>query len=131
MTKIVMDTNVLVSALLSPNGNPAKILSLVVNEQVILCYDSRIILEYESVLLREKFPFKAQDVWGLLNATRRIGMITLPKPSSKIFDDEGDKKFYEVAKDAGAYLITGNMKHFPQESWILLPTTFINLELMD
>ena len=130
MTRIVMDTNVLVSALLSPNGNPAKILSLVVNEQVILCYDSRIMLEYESVLLREKFPFKAQDVWGLLNAIERIGMVILPKPSSKVFNDENDKKFYEVAKDSGAYLITGNIKHFPGESWIVLPATFINLELM-
>ena len=128
MTKIVMDTNVLVSALLSPNSNPAKILALVLNEQVVMCYDSRIMLEYESVLLREKFPFKAQDVWGLLNVIQQIGTMIVPKPSNVKFDDEGDKKFYEVAKDTGAYLITGNMRHFPQESWVIQPTTFVNLK---
>lgn len=128
MKRIVMDINVLVSALLSPNGNPAKVLALVMNGKVTACYDSRVMLEYESVLMRRKFTFESQDVWALLNIIQQIGAIVIPEPTNVKFTDEEDTKFYEVAKTAGAYLVTGNIKHFPEEDWIILPAAFLMLD---
>ena len=52
--KIVLDTNVLVSSLLNPDGSPAKILNLILSEKIILLYDNRILNEYYDVLKREK-----------------------------------------------------------------------------
>ena len=55
--RIVLDTNVLVSALLSPHGAPAAVLQLVVTGRVVLCFDARVLSEYREVLRREKFDF--------------------------------------------------------------------------
>ena len=125
MIKTVIDTNVLVSALLSPESNPAKILSLLMNGRIHICYDSRILLEYEKVLLRPKFPFKAHDVNVLIDTVVQGGTAIVGEPITIEFIDESDKKFYEVAKTAAAVLITGNKKHYPNEPCIVSPTAFL------
>jgi putative PIN family toxin of toxin-antitoxin system len=129
MIKAVLDTNVLVSALLSPGGKPARILALVLNERITLCYDSRILLEYEDVLTRSKFPFEPRDVSGLLSIFEQIGTAIAAEPATESFTDESDKKFYEVAKTAGAILITGNNKHFPDDPYVLSPLEFLKHRL--
>ena len=53
----VIDTNILVSALWSRNGAPARILSLIISGELIPCYDYRILCEYREVLTRPKFKF--------------------------------------------------------------------------
>lgn len=127
MIKAVIDTNVFVSALLSPDGSPAKILALALNERLTLCYDSRILSEYEEVLLRPKFQFDAQDVAILIKTISQIGTAVIAEPIRSTFTDEADKKFYEVAKTAGAILITGNAKHFPNDSAVVSPAEFLAL----
>ena len=117
----------LVSALLSPKGAPAQILAMTISGQVTICYDSRILLEYKNVLLRDKFPFEPQGALALLNMILLIGVAVLPKASGTVFLDEADKKFYETAKESGAYLITGNMKHFPNDPNIVSPANFLLL----
>ena len=52
--KIVLDTNVLVSGILSPNGPPAAVLRALLTERVTLCFDERIVSEYRDVLTRTK-----------------------------------------------------------------------------
>jgi len=125
MLKVVLDTNVLVSALLSLKGAPAQILAMAMSGQATVCYDSRILLEYKNVLLRDKFPFESRDVLTLLDNIFQTGMAIIPKASDVVFLDEADKKFYEVAKEVGAYLITGNMKHFPDDPYIVTPANFL------
>ena len=125
MLKVVLDTNVLVSALLNPGGKPAQILALIHGGHITLYYDSRIFLEYENVLSRKKFPFEARDRELLLAAISHRGMALVPAPSDMDFSDTQDKKFYEAAAEAGAYLITGNKKHFPDLSWIVTPADFL------
>ena len=115
------------SALLSPNGAPAKILNMAISGKILVCIDSRIMLEYENVLLRDKFPFDPLDVSVLLNRILQIGIVVVPKPTEIQFSDQGDKKFYEVAICTGAYLVTGNMKHFPNEPYILSPSNFLEV----
>ena len=102
MIKVVVDTNVMVSALLVAESNPARILNMVLNGRLLLCYDSRIMLEYKTVLFRPKFPFQKRDVQILLDTLMRIGASVLAEPSEVQFSDVTDKKFFEVALSAGA-----------------------------
>ena len=131
VTKIVIDTNVLVSSLLSPEGNPYKVLASVLNRQATVCYDSRIISEYQRALSHSKFPFEQRDVAELLSKICQFGIAVLPKPSSAILLDEGDKKFYEVAITAGAYLITGNIKHFPDDPLVITPAEYLSHHIFE
>ena len=123
---VVIDTNVLVSALLSKDGNPAKIISLVLDGTIIPCYDYRIICEYRDVLKRPKFGFSDGEINSLLNWFEAIGQTVIAKTVNIKFEDEEDKKFYEVAKYCDAVLITGNLKHFPREDKIMNPIEFLN-----
>lgn len=113
--RIVLDTNILVSALLSPEGKPAQILQRFLRGEFVLCYDERIMYEYEQVLLRPKFHFDPEKVKAILDYIRFVGLETVAPALDIFFIDEYDKKFYEVAKFTGAVLITGNLKHFPSD----------------
>jgi len=63
--RIVLDTNVLVSALINPYGKPAAVLNAILSRLVFLCYDARIIDEYERVLRRRRFQFTNDDICSL------------------------------------------------------------------
>jgi len=125
--RVVIDTNILVSALLTPAGNPAKILDHALNGTVVLCYDSRVISEYQEVLQRPKFGFDKKAVKLIVEFVIHSGISLVPTPIFINFDDEDDKKFYEVAKSVNAYLVTGNIKHFPKERLVVTPQEFLNI----
>ena len=121
---VVIDTNVLVSALWSKNGTCAKILYRVLNYELIVVYDQRILHEYKMVLERPKFKFTKDEVNAIVGFIKNEGLCIVAKPMDIEFEDESDKKFYEVAKTVNCKLITGNKKHFPNEKDILLPGEF-------
>lgn len=61
--RVVLDTNVLISAIITPFGNAARILDLVLLREIqAIYYDDRILAEYREVLLRPKFDFENNDV---------------------------------------------------------------------
>jgi len=114
--KIVLDTNVLVSGLLSPFHKPADILRLVLTRQVQLYVDARILAEYREVLHRPKFQFDKSRVEILLEYIRSIGELVTSSPLPSSLPDPGDDPFLEVAVSGEVeYLITGNISHFPAE----------------
>ena len=123
----VIDANILVSALWSRNGSPAKVLSLVLNGKVIPCIDSRIMHEYRAVLSRPQFGFTGHEIDALLSWFEDYGFSVVPEPLEDAFIDEADKKFYEVAKHCGAVLVTGNLKHFPSDPQIVNAATFLEM----
>ena len=125
MLKVVLDTNVLVSALLVAESNPAQVLSRVLIGKDVIYYDSRIFLEYKRALYRPKFPFQQVDVDALLDRILQIGISILAEPVDDCFEDAADKKFFEVAKSSGAFLITGNGKHFPHDELVVSPAEFL------
>jgi len=125
MIRVVLDTNILVSALWKRPSNVAAIVDLIAVGQITPCYNSEILSEYKNVLLRPKFQFPASDVTNLLDLIRKDGLSVLAAPSTIHFTDESDRIFYDVAGACGAFLITGNGKHFPNESFILSPTDFL------
>ena len=127
--KIVLDTNIIVSALLSPQGLPAKILNLVLNGNVKIIYDNNILSEYIDVLGREELKINQEAVSIVLDFIEKDGEYGIAIPHNKAFDDEDDKIFYELYKSGDVnYLITGNKKHFPKEKGIVTAREFIDIE---
>ena len=122
---VVIDTNILVSALWSKNGLPAKILSMVVSGVFVPCFDDRILCEYKDVLNRPKFKFSPVEVQWLLDWVVANGCSIVAAPIDSPFIDETDKKFYEVAKFCDAKLITGNIKHFPVDGIAITVSDFL------
>jgi uncharacterized protein len=112
--KVVIDTNVLVSGLLSPYGPPGEIVRMISSGTLSLCYDARIISEYSQVLRRPKIPFRAEEVEVLLEQIRSKGSVVGSEPLTRRLMDPHDEAFLEVAV-AGkvGMLVTGNLKHFP------------------
>lgn len=112
---VVIDTNVIVSAILSPQGKPARIFKQFLDGGLTLCLDDRIFREYEEVLYRPKFRFNRESVHAILNLIQIQGVFVNPPLCNLSFSDEADKKFFEVAKFCNAVLITGNRKHYPDD----------------
>ena len=126
MTKVVIDTNVLVSALLSPFGAPGRVLDMALTGGIIVCYDARILAEYNDVLARPKFGFNKRDVKSLVDFIYSTGVSVIPTPLNVELPDEDDRVFLEVAKHCNAYLITGNMRHFPEDEKIVTAAQFLD-----
>ncbi len=122
---VVIDTNVLVSSLWSKNGSPAKIMSMVLSGNLTPCYDYRILIEYREMLMRPKFGFSKSEVFSLLDWFESYGKSVVATPLNIEFIDEDDKKFFEVAKYCNAKLITGNLKHFPEDEDVMAVPEFL------
>ncbi len=127
---VVLDTNVLVSALWKRPSHPTTILDLAAQYQIQVCYNAEILHEYKTVLTRPKFKFPNTDVANLLDMIRQDGLALLAPASTIPFIDETDRKFYDIAKSVHAFLITGNTKHYPVEPFILTPAQFIDKAAM-
>ncbi len=123
--KVVLDTNVVVSGLLSPFGGPGEIIRMVASGDIELYYDARILCEYREVLLRPKFSFNQIYIEDLLGQIKTRGYIVAAKPLSKRLPDTDDEPFLEVALAGKAeYLITRNLKHYPankQQGILVVP----------
>jgi len=124
---VVIDTNVLVSALMSPLGNPAKIYKMFLLGALSLVYNDSIILEYDDVLHRPYLRISFEDADKVINAIKLYGEYVDTISSTFPMIDEDDRTFYNAAKCSCAYLITGNTRHYPNESFILNPTEFLEL----
>jgi len=110
--RIVLDTNVLVSGLISPHGAPARILNFIVNGDVILVLDSRIFSEYSDVLKRKRFSFPPDAVDEILSFIRNAGIFVSPNPLHQTIPDLDDLPFVEVAAYEHVPVVTGNLRHF-------------------
>jgi putative PIN family toxin of toxin-antitoxin system len=130
--KIVLDTNVLVSALLKPNSIPGRILDLVLARQVVPALDDRVFAEYRDVFFRPEFDLPRKEVADLLDflwySSERVqaGELAteLPDPKDRMFIDGA------VSSLADA-LVTGNIRHFPASQRhgvpVLTPRQFLDL----
>lgn len=111
---LVVDTNVVVSALLSPRGAPGRVLDLVLGRALDLAVDDRILAEYRAVLTRPRFGFDAADVEALMTFLVATAVPAFARPLSTRLPDEADEAFPEVAIAARAdALVTGNLRHYP------------------
>jgi len=130
--RIVLDTNVLVSGLLSPYGPPGEIVRLVSSGSITLGLDARILSEYAEVLLRPRFAFDGDAVGALLDNVVFRGTMAASSPLVERLPDPDDEPFLEVARACDAeFLVTGNLSHFPAELrqgvLVVSPAAFIEL----
>jgi uncharacterized protein len=112
--RIVLDTNVLVSGLLSPFGPPGEIVRWVTSGLATLCLDARILSEYDDVLARPRFGFDRDAVAALLDYLTVASETVAAEPLTVRLPDPDDEPFLEVARSSRAEcLVTGNLAHYP------------------
>jgi putative PIN family toxin of toxin-antitoxin system len=130
MIYAVIDTNVLVSALLSRLPDTATVLVVKAISKSVFrpLYNKEILAEYREVLSRPKFSFPPQKIASILDAIQEIGVLSDRVESQEYFPDPKDIVFYEVAisKD-DAYLVTGNTKHFPKKPIVVTPSEMLEI----
>jgi len=131
MIKVVVDTNVLISAIWNPAGTPAVIMEAVYSGTLEPVVSEQILQEYANVLMYKKFSFPKYVVNQMLNYFKTF---LLPLPPENIFlkcSDPDDTKFLAAAiAGEASYLITGNRKHFPKKVTnlkIVTPREMLNL----
>ena len=125
----VIDTNVIVSALLSRNQQSPTValLDLVVGKTIVPVYNEEILDEYSDVLSRAKFHFDVERISAALNAIR-AGLCVDRTPVDWEFPDTDDAVFYEVAMSVDdSYLVTGNTRHFPPVSKVVTPAEMLKI----
>ena len=129
----VIDTNVVVSAMLKRDSVPAKIIDLLLAGIIIPVFNEEILSEYEEVLLRPEFGFAQDDVNKFMDFMRKNGIFLEKNLSDEKFNDPDDAVFYEIAlsaiKSREAYLVTGNIRHFPQKEFVVTPRDMLNIVL--
>ena len=127
----VLDTNVLVSALLKSGSTPWKVAVEALTGDIIPILNDDIIGEYEEVLRRPKFKFEEREVRILLDDLKRRAVYADAGAIEDIIPDPKDVAFYAVLmekrKEDEAYLVTGNLKHFPVRTFIVTPREMLDI----
>ena len=131
MIRVVLDTNILVSALLQPQGVPARtFLISLAGITAQLCVSGDIYAEYEEVIRRPKFKRSEAVIEQALRAIRQNGFWVKPSEKVRASFDPDDDIFLECSQAAHAhYLVTGNVRDFPVkwvETQIVTPRQFLD-----
>lgn len=117
MIRVVLDTNIIISALLQPLGPPAQVFLLAVGGSIQLCVSGNVYAEYEEVIRRPRFRREEDLIAATLNTIRKEGLWVRPTETVRVCSDPDDDIFLECAQASrAAYLVTGNLKDFPA-SW--------------
>ena len=128
MIYAVIDTNVIVSALLTHNLGvaTAKVLDSIAKGDITCVYNEDILMEYREVLHRPKFKFPERKIDSLLTFITQKGFHSDRVPFDGTMTDEKDRPFYEVSLSVeDSFLVTGNLKHFPVTPKVVTPSQFI------
>ena len=111
MPRVVLDTNVVVSAFLRPDGLQNQVLRLALVGNLQLCFSEAVLEEYALV----RFKLRPEEVRAALTKIREAGTMVHPTKTLAVSRDEPDNRFLECAEAAEAdYLVTGNTRHFPK-----------------
>jgi len=111
--RLVLDTNVVVSGILSPSGPPGRLLDLVFDEHLQLAVEPRILQEYRNVVLRPRFALPEAVVHRLIENLEDLATQVLASPWPHPLPDPDDAVFRATAKAGMAVLVTSNIAHFP------------------
>ena len=130
MVYAVIDTNVLVSAILSIHPDSATVIirDKIIDGLIITLYNADIIEEYRNVLTRPKFHFPAELVDAVLDVILQKGFSLERTKTEEVFIDPKDVVFYEIAlSKEGSYVVTGNTKHFPVSPIVVTPAEMLRI----
>ncbi|MCM1540873.1 MAG: putative toxin-antitoxin system toxin component, PIN family [Blautia sp.] len=128
----VIDTNVIISVLLTRNRESAtyRVIQAMLDGRITPLYHPEILAEYREVAHRPKFHIQEEDIDVILEAIETFGIEVQPSPTGEIIPDMDDLIFYEVTMEKrgdGAYLVTGNTKHFPAKKFIVTPAEMMEI----
>jgi len=128
----VIDTNVLVSALLSKKVDASTVIVLdaLFCSKIVPVFNDEIISEYLEVLHRPKFHFSEQLITTVLRSITDNGVRSDRFDTGEKLPDPKDLVFYEVVmakQKEGAMLVTGNMRHFPAKPFIVTPKEMVEI----
>jgi putative PIN family toxin of toxin-antitoxin system len=112
--RLVIDTNILVSAALKPDGLQRTVFLLAIAEPARLYVSDTILAEYREVLARSELRIRKGLRQQFLQIVKKRAYFVAPKRLLRVAHDPDDDKFLECADAARAdYLVTGNQRHFP------------------
>lgn len=127
----ILDTNVLVSAMLKTGSVPGQVAAEALNGNIIPVLNNEIIVEYEDVLSRPKFRFDKKAVKVFLDELKKRAVYSDYGLIEDEIPDPKDIVFYAVLmekrKEDDAYLITGNIKHFPMRAYVVTPREMLDI----
>lgn len=130
MIYVVIDTNVIVSALITKNPNAAttRVLELALMGEIVPLYNQNVLDEYLEVLTRKKFKLKEDSIQYIIKTITINGIDTLRTSFLEDIPDEDDRVFYELSlSEPNSLLITGNSKHFPRTPRVVSPSEFLRI----
>ncbi len=129
----VIDTNVLVSAMLKWTSVPGTILEFAFSGTIIPVLNDKIVAEYREVLMRDKFHLAKEIVDDVIQTLEEQGEYIDTDNMDYELPDMKDVIFYAIVmekrKDEDAYLVTGNIKHFPREHYVVTPKEMMDIIL--
>ena len=128
----VIDTNVLLSALLSKKSDTAtvKLVKALMDGKFVPLWHESIIEEYDEVFHRPKFHLQESSIQKVLTAVQFYGKYTKPITTADIPSDADDVIFWQIVMAEhynDAFLVTGNIKHFPQCEFVVTPATMVTI----
>ncbi len=129
--RLVLDTNVVVSAALKPDGLQRTVLLLAITKPARLYVSDEIVSEYSMVLARPELKIRRGMRQQFLDLMKKRSRLIVPSNLPQVTTDPADNIFIECADAARAdYLITGNQRHFPRfwkNTKIITSREFLNL----
>jgi len=127
----VIDTNVLVSAMIKWNSVPGNVVELAFSGTIIPLLNEQIVKEYREVLGRPKFHLTDEIINSVVDEIERLGIYVDADELDLVLPDPKDRVFYEVVmeerKSEDAYLVTGNIKHFPIKPYVVTPRQMMDI----
>ncbi len=131
----VIDTNVLVSALLKWDSIPGTIMEFVFQGTILPLLNESIAKEYQDVLSRPKFHLTEDIISTILSEINQLGIYLDAPKTDILLPDPKDAVFYEIVmkgrEKENAYLITGNIKHFPVKPYVVTPRQMLDIILQN
>ena len=113
--RLVLDTHVVISAVLKPHGLQRTVLLLALSKPARVCITADILAEYQDVLSRPELAIRKGLRRELLQLIRNRAHFVSPLGRLSVTTDPDDNVFVECADTARAdYLVTGNQRHFPR-----------------
>lgn len=129
--RLVIDTNIVVSAALKPDGLQRAVLLLAIAKPATLYVTDAVLAEYREVLARPELKIRKGLRHQLLQIIQNRSHFVKPSSALLVTKDADDNKFLECADAARAdYLVTGNTRHFPKfwkKTKVITSREFIDL----
>jgi uncharacterized protein len=130
MIRVVIDTNVLVSALLTSGGLPEAVIDLAISGEVQWFASESVLAEYEDVLKRPRLAIDSGKAADAMDRIRANVSVVSPAVRVAAASDPDDNQFLECAEATQShFLVTGNIRHFPEvwkDTRIVTPREFID-----